>query len=71
MKYYGDAVTKICNDMGGLDYFETTTSDDRMCLWSAMWDEDRKGKAISSSCSIVKYIPMDDIYSSETPEKKK
>ncbi|KAG7004536.1 hypothetical protein G7Y79_00024g054860 [Physcia stellaris] len=71
MAYFFDGVTSTCDHMGGAEVFDQTTTAGRMDLWEAIFDEAPVAIAQEMLGTVGKSVPLDDIFSLNSPEHKK
>ena len=64
MKFYLKGVKRTCDEMGGLDFFKSTTTEERRKMWSALFDQDRMAMAAASLGQLASTIPIGHIFSS-------
>ena len=48
MRYYLKGVRQTCDDMGGLEFFESTSTEQRGKMWSAIFDQNKVRVATAS-----------------------
>lgn len=63
MRFLKKGVKRTCNQMGGREFFETTTSVERRKMWGAIFDSNKVAMGKMSLGQIANYIPVGHIFS--------
>ena len=67
IKFYLKGVRQTCDEMGGLEFFESTSTEQRRKMWSAIFDQYKSAMASASLGQVASTIPIDHIFSARHP----
>ena len=67
MRFLKQGVKRTCNVMGGLEFFQATTSIERRKMWGAIFDSNKIVMAKKSLGQIANSVPVGHIFSNRKP----